>query len=168
MSESLRTRQWLLAALIAGFSSQGALAQEGASKQIEDVLVYGEAGETDSATKLNMTIYETPQTVTAISRTQMDDFSLDSVNEVLDYTPGVTVEEVETSRTYYTARGFDIVNFQYDGVGTPFVYGNVSGQLDTAFYDKVEVVKGAAGLVTGLANPSATVNFVRKRPTQQL
>jgi len=98
----------------------------------------------------------------------MDDFLLDKANEVLDYTPGVTVEEVETHRTYYTARGFDIVNFQYDGVGTPFAFGLVQGQSDTAVYQKIEVVKGAAGLITGLANPSATITYVRTRPTEDL
>ncbi len=55
---------------------------------------------------------ETPQTITSISRAQLDDFALTGVNEVLDYVPGITVEEIETGRTYYTARGFDIVNFQ--------------------------------------------------------
>ena len=139
-----------------------------AAKHLTDVVVYGEKGKTDTATKLDLTVFETPQTVTAISRVQMDDFALDKVNDVLDYTPGVTVEEVETDRTYYTARGFDIVNFQYDGVGVPFTYGINLGQQDTAIYEKVEVVKGAAGLITGLANPSATINFVRKRPTDNL
>ena len=135
---------------------------------IEYVHVYGEQGKTTTATNLNLSLFETPQTVTAISRSQMDDFLLDKANEVLDYTPGVTVEEVETHRTYYTARGFDIVNFQYDGVGTPFAFGLVQGQSDTAVYQKIEVVKGAAGLITGLANPSATINYVRKRPTEDL
>src|SRR5690606_241825 len=78
----------------------------------------------------------------------------------------VTVENVETDRAYCTARGFDIVNFQYDGVGVPFVSGLNVGQQDSAIYEKVEVVKGAAGLITGLANPSATINYVRKRPTE--
>lgn len=132
---------------------------------LEAISVYGEQGQTDTATKLNLLIFETPQTVTAVSREQMDDFALDTFNEVLDYTPGVTVEDVETNRFYYTARGFDIVNFQYDGIGVPFVYGINVGEQDTAIYEKVEVVKGAAGLITGLANPSATINFVRKRPT---
>jgi len=135
---------------------------------VEYVHVYGEQGKTTTATNLNLSLFETPQTVTAISRSQMDDFLLDKANEVLDYTPGVTVEEVETHRTYYTARGFDIVNFQYDGVGTPFAFGLVQGQSDTAVYQKIEVVKGAAGLITGLANPSATINYVRKRPTEDL
>tara|TARA_R110002110_G_scaffold278023_2_gene493295 strand:- start:4261 stop:6375 length:2115 start_codon:yes stop_codon:yes gene_type:complete len=137
-------------------------------KPIETVHVYGEQGETDTATRLDLTLFETPQTVTAISRAQMDDFALNNISDLLNYTPGITVEEVETDRTYYTARGFDIVNFQYDGVGVPFVSGLNLGQQDTAIYEKVEVVKGAAGLITGLANPSATINYVRKRPTEDL
>lgn len=138
------------------------------TQPLETVYVYGEQGKTDTATRLNLTLFETPQTVTAVSRAQMDDFALNTISDLLDYTPGVTVEEVETDRTYYTARGFDIVNFQYDGVGVPFVSGLNLGQQDTAVYDKVEVVKGAAGLITGLANPSATINYVRKRPTDDL
>ncbi|PLW82535.1 TonB-dependent siderophore receptor [Kineobactrum sediminis] len=138
------------------------------ASHMETVYVYGEQGKTDTATKLNLTLFETPQTVTAISRAQMDDFALNNISDLLNYTPGVTVEEVETDRTYYTARGFDIVNFQYDGVGVPFVSGLNLGQQDTAIYEKVEVVKGAAGLITGLANPSATINYVRKRPTDEL
>ncbi|HSC66376.1 MAG TPA: TonB-dependent siderophore receptor, partial [Cellvibrio sp.] len=38
---------------------------------------------------------------------------------------------------------------------------------DTAIYEQVEVVKGATGLITGLANPSATINYLRKRPTEE-
>ena len=143
-----------------------AFAQQTSDKPLEEVYVYGEQGTTDTATKLNLSLFETPQTVTAISRVQLEEFSLTTINDVLEYTPGVTVEEVETDRSYYTARGFDIVNFQYDGVGIPFISGLNLGQQDTAIYEKVEVVKGAAGLITGLANPSATINYVRKRPTE--
>lgn len=39
--------------------------------------------------------------------------------------------------------------------------------LDTAIYDRVEVIRGATGLMTGAGNPSATVNMVRKRPTRE-
>lgn len=159
-----------LAAAISLSASLPVWSQEslGAIETLEEVYVYGELGKTDVATKLELSVMETPQTITSISRIQLDDFALNSINDVLDYAPGVTVEEVETDRTYYTARGFDIVNFQYDGVGIPFVSGLNLGQQDTAIYEKVEVVKGAAGLITGLANPSATINYVRKRPTEEL
>ena len=117
----LRALNMLPMAAAVVFANQMVLAEDNKQKTLENVYVYGEQGETDTATKLDLTIFETPQTVTAVSRIQLDEFALNSINDVLDYTPGVTVEEVETDRTYYTARGFDIVNFQYDGVGVPFL-----------------------------------------------
>ncbi len=121
-----------------------------------------------SATGLDLTLRETPQSVSVVTRAKMDDFQLDNVNQVLAGTTGVTVEKVESDRTYYTARGFDITNFQFDGVGAPLVFGNQTGDIDTAIYDRLEVVRGANGLLSSTGNPSATVNFVRKRPTDDL
>ena len=121
-----------------------------------------------SASKLDLSLRETPQSVSVVTRAQMDDFRLDNVNKVLAQTTGVTVEAVETDRTYFTARGYDITNFQYDGVGIPFIFGNVMGDLDTAIYDRVDVVRGANGLISSTGNPSATINFVRKRPVEGL
>ncbi|WP_340677861.1 TonB-dependent siderophore receptor [Paraglaciecola sp.] len=134
---------------------------------IERIRIYGEQGISNSATRLGLSMADTPQTVTVVSRPQIEDFSLTNINDVLAFTPGVTVESVETDRTYYTARGFDVVNFQFDSVGVPFSSGLADGHQDSALFEQVEVVKGAAGLITGLANPSATVNYIRKRPTQE-
>ncbi len=149
-----------------GASNQNS--KEASKGEIETVYVYGEANKTKTATKLNLTVLETPQVVSVVSRDQIEDFSLREVNSLLAYVPGVTVEQVETGRTYYTARGFDIVNFQSDGMGVPFSYGLTQGHDDTAIYEQVEVVKGATGLITGLANPSATINYLRKRPTDDI
>jgi outer membrane receptor for ferric coprogen and ferric-rhodotorulic acid len=124
--------------------------------------------DSSSATRLNLSLRETPQSVTVVTREKMDDFKLNSINDMLASTPGVSVETVETDRVYYTARGFDITNFQYDGVGVPFVFGNVTGNFDTALYDQVDIVRGANGLMSSTGNPSATVNFVRKRPGKEL
>ena len=121
-------------------------ADDGNDDNIETIFVYGEPDKTKTATKLNLSVFETPQVVSVISRDQIDDFSLRETNSLLAYVPGVTVEQVETGRTYYTARGFDIVNFQYDGVGVPFSYGLTQGHDDTTIYEQVEIVKGATGL----------------------
>ncbi|MEE3625217.1 TonB-dependent siderophore receptor [Nitrospirillum sp. BR 11752] len=123
---------------------------------------------TRGATKLPLTLKETPQSVTVITRDQMTDFGLRTVNDVLASTTGINVQEVETNRTYYSARGFDITNFQYDGFGLPLVDGIQNGTIDTAVYDRVEVLRGANGLMSSTGNPSATVNFVRKRPADGL
>ncbi|KMQ75131.1 TonB-dependent siderophore receptor [Marinobacter subterrani] len=124
-------------------------------------------GATTTSMKMALGHRETPQAVTVVTREQIDDFALNDINDVLEGTTGVTVESVETDRTYYTARGFEINNFQYDGVGLPAVYDNVQGELDTAFFDRIEVVRGANGLMAGSGNPAATVNFIRKRPTEE-
>ncbi|GGB90132.1 TonB-dependent siderophore receptor [Pseudoduganella buxea] len=142
-----------------------------ADAPVATVVVKGEqdAGYTTrssaSSARLDLSLRETPQSVSVVTRQQMDDFRLDSVNDMLANSTGVTVERIETDRTYYTARGFDITNFQYDGVGSPFVFGNVSGELDTVLYERVDIVRGANGLMSATGNPSATVNFIRKRPT---
>jgi outer membrane receptor for ferric coprogen and ferric-rhodotorulic acid len=149
-------------------------------QQQDDVVVTGtreEASEsTDSYTtgtnrtssRLPLSIRETPQSVSVITRTQIDDFALRDVNTLLGTTTGINVQQAETDRTYYSARGFDITNFQVDGVGLPFAFGLQNGSLDTATYDRVEVLRGAAGLLSSTGNPSATINFVRKRPGREV
>ena len=138
-------------------ASRGQVASEATESYI--------SGASTTSMKMELSHREVPQAVTVITREQMDDFAQNDINDVLEGTTGVTVESVETDRTYYTSRGFDINNFQYDGVGMPAVYDNVQGELDTAFFDRVEVVRGANGLMTGSGSPAATVNFIRKRPT---
>lgn len=118
------------------------------------------------ATGLDLSLADTPQSLTVYDRATLDAFGLDTVNSLLRLTTGVNVEAAETDRTYYNSRGFDIRSFQVDGVGMPFD-GLIAGALDTALYDRVEVVRGANGLLTGTGNPSGTVNYVRKRPTNE-
>lgn len=120
-----------------------------------------------SATRLNTSLKETPQSISVLTRSQLDDFKLTSVNDALDMATGIRVERSETDRTYYTARGSDVTNFQIDGIGVPFQTGLLIGDMDTVIYDRIEVLRGANGLLTSTGNPSATINFVRKRPSKE-
>jgi outer-membrane receptor for ferric coprogen and ferric-rhodotorulic acid len=121
---------------------------------------------TSSATRLDTSIRETPQSISVITRQQLDDFRVMTINDALSYATGIKVEPFETDRTDYSARGFDITNFQIDGISTPITYGTNYGDLDLAIYDRVEVLRGANGLLTATGNPSAAINFIRKRPTK--
>ncbi len=134
---------------------------------VSQVLVEGERTQLSAgATGLDLSLRETPQSVTVVPKERIDDFALSTVNDLLDQVTGVNVERVETDRTYYNARGFDITNFQVDGVGLPLIWGIQFGDLDTALFEQVEIVRGANGMMTGVGNPSATVNYIRKRPTK--
>lgn len=65
----------------------------------------------------------------------------------------------------YFSRGFQIQNFEIDGVPTVTRMDNYTQSM--AMYDRVEVVRGATGLISGMGNPSATINLIRKRPTAE-
>ncbi|MFJ4141168.1 TonB-dependent siderophore receptor [Pseudomonas sp. NPDC089734] len=124
-------------------------------------------GSMNTATKLPLSIRETPQSVSVITRQRMDDKGMNDVNDVVKYAPGVTLRKFGQDRQQFLARGFTIDNLMYDGLpsslGT-FTQDTIS-EADLAIYDRVEVVRGATGLMTGAGNPSATLNMVRKRPT---
>ncbi len=142
------------------------------TQSVEKVIVMGSkdsgylSDKSKVASKLSLSIKETPQSISVISPAQLQDFAITDLNTALENAPGITVEQIETDRTYYRARGFDITNFQIDGLGLPAISGNLHGDMDTAMFEKIEIVRGANGLMTGMGNPSATVNMVRKKPTQ--
>lgn len=126
-------------------------------------------GATSTATKLPLSLRETPQSVSVITRQLMDDQQLSTINQVLAFTPGISINHRDSERYTFYSRGFTIQNFQYDGV--PSQVANESQQYtsalsDMAIYDSVEVLRGATGLMSGAGTPSATINLVRKRPTK--
>lgn len=121
-------------------------------------------GAMSTATKLPLSIQDTPQSLSVVTRQKMDDMGMQSVDDVAQNTTGLTIHRWSNDRPRYMSRGFLISSFLLDGLP-------VSYEMDTAtyatlsMYDHVEVVRGPTGLMTGLGDPSGTVNFVRKRPT---
>ncbi|MFJ3484110.1 TonB-dependent siderophore receptor [Pseudomonas sp. NPDC090202] len=127
-------------------------------------------GATSTATKLPLSLRETPQSVTVITRQFMDDQNLNTINDALLLTPGISSNHRDSDRFTLYSRGFQIQNFMYDGI--PSQVANESQQYvstlqDLAIYDRLEVVRGATGLMSGAGTPSATINLVRKRPTRE-
>ncbi|MDR2325548.1 MAG: TonB-dependent receptor [Acidovorax sp.] len=122
-----------------------------------------------TATRMGLSLRETPQSATVITRQMMDEQGLTSLPEVLEKTTGVTVGRNDSERTTFYSRGYSIENFQFDGVPNTMDAANqyTTSLADSAIYDRVEVVKGATGLLTGAGYPSAVVNLVRKRPGRE-
>lgn len=160
----------LCAASFSSFYTEANSLDDESLEKISVIGTYAEgysADEVSGASRLDLSIIDIPQSVSVITAAQMEDFHIDNLNAALDTATGVNVQRIETDRTYYTARGFDITNFQIDGIGLPILNGNYHASEDTAIYERIEVVRGANGLMTGVGNPSATVNFIRKRATQK-
>lgn len=112
---------------------------------------------------------ETPQSVTVVTRQVMDDRNLTSLSEVLEDTPGMSFQYRNFGGHVYTSRGFSLLaeSFLVDGMGGQGYQITGWMQPDMAIYDRVEVLRGASGLLVGAGQPGGAVNLVRKRPTAE-
>lgn len=120
---------------------------------------------TRAGTKMLLTPRDVPQSVTVVTQQRMADQNLQTVDDVLTNATGISAQSVDSERTQYFSRGFQITDFSYDNIptstGDAWNYGDAAE--DTAIYERIEMVRGATGLMTGAGNPGATVNMVRKK-----
>lgn len=123
-------------------------------------------GASTTATSLPLSIKETPQAVSVVTHQQIKDQGLTTSGEILHQSPGVSMTRRDSNRFGYSARGYAVSTYQFDGLMTPIQgYWNFGDtDWDSAIYDRIEVVRGATGLLTGAGDPSASVNFIRKKP----
>lgn len=123
-------------------------------------------GEASTATGLALSIRQTPQSVSVTTDQRIKDQGFSSTREALNYTTGVSSVSYETDRDSTYSRGFWVGNYIVDGVSLPTYqgwYSGVSMSSSAAIYDRVEVLRGATGLLTGTGEPGAAVSITRKR-----
>lgn len=115
-----------------------------------------------TSTRLPLTVRETPQSINVVNRDVMEEQNLFSVDDVLRNVTGVHTAFYDTERPLYFARGFQITDFQVDGI--PSYSGNTNQEYDTALYESVTVIRGANSLISGAGIPSAVIDLKRKSP----
>ena len=144
----MRRSLYLLLTGAAGLCAPAlAYAQDAAPTTSEDgagdaivVTGYGRTDQPTAATGLPLSPIETPQTISVITRQQIDDQAFNSINDALDFTVGISKKDVDRGRSSISARGFEVQNFQLDGA--PFVNGNVGfGETSTSQYVRVDLVR---------------------------
>ena len=121
-----------------------------------------------TATKLPLSIRETPQSVTVVTRQAIEDQGALALKDVIQNVPGVFYWTSGPQRQRFYARGLSADNLMFDGLPVTLSSSRLSQDLvdpNIAIYDRVEIVRGAAGLTIGSGNPAAAINLVRKRPT---
>lgn len=132
-------------------------------------------GSTTAATGMNLSLRETPQSVTVITRARMDEAGIGTLGDAIAQAPGVEFRPMGSSVGGYApiyARGYTVQSLILDGLPIPptAVTGwtiQGLGTLNTDVYDSVTIVRGATGLLTGAGDPSAAIALTRKRPTPE-
>ncbi len=118
--------------------------------------------------KAPQALKDTPQSISVVSRQQIEEQGLIDVTQALQAAPGVTLERWFGDAVTIKSRGFSVENFRYDG-GPATEQGTRSYTYlsDLISLDRVEVLRGADALAVGAGAPGGSVNLVRKQPTRE-
>ena len=123
-----------------------------------------------TTTGLALSPKETPQSVSVITKTQLDNQGMTNMEQALKTTTGINVIP-DSGRWRYQSRGFYIDQIEEDGLSTTVAgssgnpYNDPQSMSNLAIYDHIEVVRGPTGLTQSNSEPGGTINAVRKRPT---
>ena len=160
-----------------------ALAQNGESEDLQAINVKSSGDDTRTedtrsyttaamrtTTGLALAPQETPQSVSVVTKTQLDERGITTMHDALKTTTGINVIP-DSGRWRYQSRGFYVDKIEEDGIdstvpgaaGNP--YNDPQSMSDLAIYDHIEVVRGTTGLTQSNGEPGGTINAVRKKPT---
>jgi iron complex outermembrane receptor protein/outer membrane receptor for ferric coprogen and ferric-rhodotorulic acid len=115
--------------------------------------------------KTTQALKDIPQSITVLTRQRMDDQDMTSLPDAVNNTAGMVGVQGVGPGVAINARGFPVDLLQYDGVAllrNSYSLGNWE-QDSLVFYDRVEILRGAAGLLQGAGSPGGAINLVRKR-----
>lgn len=113
--------------------------------------------------KTPLALREVPQTINVLGQERIEEQNLYTLEQAMKQVGGVTVQRIDANRTVFVSRGFEIDSLQLDGTPTT-MDGRIFLSPDLAMYERVEVLKGPAGILNGAGGTGGSINLVRKRP----
>lgn len=127
------------------------------------------ATKTLSATKTSAELVKTPQSVSVVTRDQMDALDATSVSQALRYTAGAFTEYRGSSNRNdeVFVRGFSYVPKFLDGLSFGATASSQTGTVDPWLLERVELVRGPASVLFGQVTPGGLISMTSKRPTSE-
>lgn len=142
--------------------------ETGSGPTVSELVVTGVRSDDNSAgAKVDLPIAQTPQSISVITRDELNLRGVDNLNQALRFTAGIAPETRGN-----TAGRYDLLNLrgfspdQYlDGLR---LIGSSNGydipQIDTGMIERVEVVKGPASALYGQSSPGGLIALTSKLP----
>lgn len=120
-----------------------------------------------TASKTTAPLIETPQSVSVISRDQIDLLNFIDVQQAVRYTAGIVGENYgpDLRFDFLTLRGF--IPTQYiDGLQAPVSATIANVGIDLYGFEAVDILKGPAGFLYGTTPPGGIYNLTSRRPSK--
>ncbi|MEH2535169.1 iron complex outermembrane receptor protein [Bradyrhizobium sp. AZCC 1588] len=125
------------------------------------------ANQSATATKTDTPILTTPQSISVVTKDQVEAQGAQNATEALRYTPGVTIASFGANAFFdsFKLRGFDAPRY-LDGLRLPAdVTTFAIPRIETYGLERLEVLKGPSAGLYGQSDPGGLLNMVSKRPT---
>ncbi|MFF7708889.1 TonB-dependent siderophore receptor [Pseudomonas sp. NPDC007930] len=138
--------------------------EQSLSEPVEGIV----ANRSSVGTKTNSALNEVPQSISVITRDEMNKRGVQDFNSAVAYTPGIRAIDYvggQGAPDIYMRgfRAFNLFGLYKDGLRTGF------NQYDTDFetfaLERIDVIKGPASVLYGQMAPGGMVNLSSKRPT---
>lgn len=124
-----------------------------------------------TGTKTDTPLIETPQSISVITRDQMDSQRVNDVGDVLRYTAGSTSQPYGTDMrgVFFQFRGFNVSDDVFYRDGLRLAGSEFAGfaTLDPFGAERYELLRGPSSVLYGQINPAGLLNYVTKRPTDE-
>jgi iron complex outermembrane recepter protein len=115
--------------------------------------------------KTDTPVTEIPQSVSTVTREQMDAQAVQTIDGALRYVPGVTTQDNDLRFDQITIRGFQIDDAYLDGMRLMRTTWYATPRIDPYFLDRIDVVRGPVSVLYGQASPGGVVLMSSKLPT---
>jgi iron complex outermembrane recepter protein len=125
------------------------------------------ASQSVTATKTDSPVLTTPQSISVVTKDQIEAQGAQNLAEALRYTPGVTIQSFGANAFFdaFKLRGFDAPRY-LDGLRLPADTTTFAvPRIETYGLERVEGLKGPSSGLYGQSDPGGLLNMVSKRPT---
>ena len=127
------------------------------------------ATRTSVGSKTNTAINEIPQSISVITREEMDKRGVQDFNSAVAYTPGVRAIDYvggQGAPDIYMRgfRSFNLFGIYKDGLRSGF--NQYDTDFDTYGLERIDVIRGPASVLYGQMAPGGMINLTSKRPTE--
>ncbi|WP_157776541.1 TonB-dependent siderophore receptor [Nitratireductor aquibiodomus] len=143
---------------------------DGAADETGDNLV---AKTSDTGSKISVPLTEVPQSISVVTRKQIEEHGALTVGQALRYTPGLVAEPGGGNESlrydFQSLRGLPYVGSHFvDGLKATFGVGNLGmPQFDPYNIERIDVVRGPTSVLYGQGYPGGMINIVTKKPTSE-
>jgi len=130
----------------------------------QEIIVTGEkegyVAISSAGLKTDTPLIDTPQSVSVVTREQLDDQALQDIGDILRYTPGASIGQGEGNRDQITIRGQNTTaDFFVDGIRDDVQYFRPLYNIE-----RVEIHKGPNAMIFGRGGGGGIINRVAKSP----